>query len=407
MRKSTQFNSLMLIASLVLGAVAWLIGLVIYNAAVDTWSRPLLIGVLFGILALLIPLGILIISSMQGAFQQDMVTGGGVGSVIVLILVAALLITGLGTLFQWLYGLRSAKNQPEPSSYIFVIDDSGSMEQNDPSQLRYTAINEVLKGKPDGFPYMIYSFSNDVSVLRPMQPSTGSEAPITGISSGSTYIKLTLEQILSDYKNGVWSGGAYPKVILLTDGYASDIPWFFLIRKTMKEYSKSGISISTVGLGDVDTNLMERIADSTGGVFIDVADAALLGEALNTAAQQYSADDLLTVRSTAGNGLLYGFLRVLFLTLLGLCIGFISAVAYGQLDASSLVLVSSGVLSLVGALLMELLTAAGFSDRICWLLLWLLIAAMLCTLQVASRGRGPSRPARPSYRSGRSSHALR
>lgn len=406
MRRSTQFNFPMLLVSLVLGAAAWLIGLLIYNAAVDVWPRPLLIGVLFGSLALLVPLGILIVSNLQSTFEQDIITGGSAGSAIVLILIAALLITGLGTLFQWLYGLRS-RDLPTSTSYIFIIDDSGSMATNDPDQLRYSAIDEVLKGQSTEFTYTVYSFADSVSVLRPMQPSSGSEAPLAGISSGGTYIKRALKQVLADYQSGVWDGGKRPKVILLTDGYASDIPFFFTIRKTLKEYSKCGISISTVGLGDVDTSLMERIAETTGGIFVDISDAAMLGEAMKNAASHYSADDLLTVRSTVGKDFLYGFLRVLFLTLLGLCIGLVSAVAYGQMDSSSLVLLSSGILSLIGALLMELLTAIGFPDKLCWFLLWLLIAAMVCTQQVTSRGRGPSRPAYPSRRSGRSSQILR
>ena len=406
MRKTTQFNFPMLFTSLILGGAAWIVDLVIYKLAVDVWPRALLIGVLFGILALIVSIGVLILSNLQGTFEQDIITGGGAGSAILLILIAALLITGLGTLFQWLYGLRS-QNLPTSTSYIFVIDDSGSMATNDPDQQRYAAIDEVLKGQPAEFPYTVYSFSNSVSVLRPMQPSSENDAPLTGLSSGSTYIKAALKQILADYQSGAWDGGGRPKVILLTDGYASDIPFFFTVRKILKQYSQSNISISTVGLGEVDTTLLERIANATGGIFVDISDAAMLGEAMKNAASSYSSDDLLTVRSTVGKDFLYGFLRVLFLTLLGLSIGLVSAVAYGQLDASSLVFVSSGILSFAGALLMELLTAFGFPDRLCWLLLWLLIAAMLCTQQVASRGRSSSRPARPSYRSGRSSQVIR
>ena len=403
-RHSTQFNIVMLIASLVLGAVSWILGLLVYNATVDVWPRPLVIGVSFGILALFVLMGVLIVSTIQGTFTENILAGGGLGSVLVVVFAAIILITALGALFQWIYGLHYEQELTEPTSYVFIIDDSGSMESNDPSQLRYTAINEVLKKKPSDFPYMVYGFSDQVSLLREMSPISSGYTNITGNSYGGTSIKGALEQVISDYQNNVWEGGESPKVILLTDGYATDLGWFTSINSTLKQYSQNRISVSTVGLGSVDKSLMQKIAAKTGGVFVDIADAAMLGEAMESAANQYSVDDLLTTRYSTRMGILFGFLRILFIAILGSCIGFVSAVAYGQMDASSLVIVSSIIQSLVGAILMEVLTSGlGVSDRFCWFILWILIAAMICT-QVVTYRRGPSRPSRGR---GRSSHMLR
>lgn len=398
-RRSTQFNLVMLIASLVLGVVSWILGLLVYNATVDVWPRPLVIGVSFGILALVVLVGVFIVSTLQGTFSENILTGGGSGSVLVIVFLAVILIIALGSLFQWIYGLHYEKEQTDPTSYIFVIDDSGSMESNDPNQQRYTAINEVLEKKPTDFPYMVYGFSDQVSLLREMAPVSSGNSSFVGNSYGGTSIKGALDQVILDYQNNVWDGGNSPKVILLTDGYATDLGWFTSINSTLKQYSQNHISVSTVGLGSVDKSLMQKIASKTGGVFVDIANASMLGEAMESAANEYFVDDLLTTRYSSRMGFLFGFLRILFITILGSCVGFISAVAYGQMDASSLVILSSVIQSLIGAVLMEVLTSvAGLSDRFCWFILWILIAAMMCTQMVTYR-RGPSRPSRGRGRS--------
>lgn len=59
---------------------------------------------------------------------------------IIAVFASTVLIAALGTLFQWIYGLHYDREPTEPTAYIFVIDDSGSMESNDPDQLRYNIL---------------------------------------------------------------------------------------------------------------------------------------------------------------------------------------------------------------------------------------------------------------------------
>ena len=192
------------------------------------------------------------------------------------------------------------------------------------------------------------------------------------------------------------------RVIFLTDGYAIDMGWFSAINRTLKAYAKNNISISTIGLGNVDRSLMQKIAKKTGGVFIDIADVAKLGEAMESGAEQYYVDDLLTTRYSVRLQFLYGLLRVLFLTILGVCMGLASVVAYGQMESAPIIAISSLALSFVGALIMELFTSCfGISDQLSWALLWLLISATICMHRVAYKS-GMPRPL-----SGRTSQALR
>lgn len=403
-RRTTQFNFVMLIASLGLGGVSWILCLLTYNSIVDEWPRPFVIGVVFAILAFFVTLGVFAVSLLQGAFEENILNGGGAGSVLIAIFASTVLIAALGTLFQWIYGLHYDREPTEPTAYIFVIDDSGSMESNDPDQLRYAAVNKVLEKKPADFPYMIYGFSNQVSILREMMPISDGAMDITGNNRGGTCIKKVMNQVIADYQNHIWEGGEHPKVILFTDGHASDVGWFSSINKALKQFSKNHISVSAVGLGAVDYALMQKITAKTGGVFIDISDAAMLGDAMEDAANQYAADDLLTTRYSSRLNFLFGFLRILFLTILGACIGSVCAVTYGKTDAADFVILTSVIQSFAGALLMELLTSiSGLSDRFCWFVLWMFIAAMLCTQNSGYR-RGYARPSRGR---GKSSSVLR
>lgn len=410
MRRSKQFNAPMLAFSIVLGVVAWFACAALYNALVDTVSGTLLMGLVFGILALVMAVGVFLISSLSGTFEKNVITGGSAGSVLGILIIAVLLVGALGALFQWIYSLRFRIASAQPSSYVFLIDNSGSMEENDPRQLRYDAIEEVLKGQDADFPYMVYGFADGVELMRDMQPANRETGELEGVSSGGTAIYHVLSRVIDDYEEGRWDGGRMPKVVMLTDGFPTDFEFFSQLEPVLRQYTRRGITVSTVGLGDADVALMEGIADSTGGVFVDVSDASMLAQAMASAISRHTSDDLVTTRHNSGSlGLLFGLLRVLFITVLGTAIGLIAGAAYGQTESMSIILVSSVVKSLIGALLLEVCTSLlGLPDRILWFILWVLIAALLCTKAAAVR-RGPERPrgpTRPKRRGGISNRDL-
>lgn len=408
MRHSKQFNAVMLAVSVLIGAIAWFLCAAVYGALINAVARPVLIGLIFGVLALAVAGGVFAVSLLSGTFEKNLVTGGGTGSVLGILAAAVVLLMALGALFQWLYSLRFRSEPVEPTSYVFLIDESGSMVDNDPQGLRYSALEQVLADKEANFPYMVYGFADEVALLRDMGPASDGSAGLTGTGSGGTSIKKTLERVISDYQTGLWDGGDTPKVVLLSDGIPTDFGWFSEISSTLRGYVQSGISISTVGLDGADVSLMQRIANRTGGVFVDIRDASMLAEAMTSAASSYSADDLVTTRYNSGSlGVLWGIIRILFLSVLGVGIGLAAAAAYGQADSLSLIAVSSIIKSLTGALLLELCTSVfGLSDRFFWCVLWVLIAATLCTRVVVTNRRDPDRSRRqrrPSRSHGRSS----
>lgn len=393
--RAVSLNALLLVITIIVGIVAWAVGTILYSAGVDIIAMPLLIGIIFVILYLLLAVTIFVYSMSTGLFEENILTGSSdLVSSVFSIMIIGVLVFGLAILFQWIYGMDFIKEDQQPTAYIFVIDDSGSMNENDPLQLRYGALKSVLNNVDSNFPYMVYGFSHDVKIISDMKPVADGIPQITGESFGGTSIRTALNKVVQDRLDGVWDGGVSPKVILLTDGYATDISLFNSINSVLKTYVKNKISISTVGLGDVDTNLMNKIAKTTGGVFIDVSDASDLGDAMTSAATQHTSRDLLSTRYTTNLNFLYALLRIIFISILGIAIGFAAAIAYGSQESSTLIFVSSAIKSIVGAILMEIGTdVIGISDKLVWFVLWILISVTIATKQTIYK-RGPRTPSR-------------
>ena len=111
--------------------------------------------------------------------------------------------------------------------------------------------------------------------------------------------------------------------------------------------------------------------------------ASDLAEAMKTAATSYSTRDLLSVRYMNHFNTLFGFLRVIFLSLIGLLIG--------GLDHASIPLIvsSSAADSLLGSVLLESGVQSGVYQSILWFLLWILFSATLGFLHPKKQIWGP------------------
>ena len=368
----SDINFIMIPVSIVTGIIAWFLGNSLYSSMVDLVPRPMVIGIVFAVLYVLLLIVVVIVAMIQHEYQ------GKLMPLLLALLPGTLAVLAISTLFQFIYGLNLRPQMTKPSSYVFIIDDSGSTFDTDPGQLRYKAIEDVLAGEDASIPYMIYSFASSTEIVREMGPRVSGEQPLIGESSGGTYIKEALQTAINDYRSGVWDGGDAPKFVLLTDGYASDIDLFHPVKGVLEEYVDEGFSISTVGLGDADDSLMADIAETTGGVYISVSDAAELSNAMTTAARTGSIRDLVTARHMRKLNFLYGFLRILFITLIGTLMGGLIAFAYGNQDSYFVSTIASAVLSLIGALIMELFTGVlHFNDKFVWLILWIFLAATI------------------------------
>lgn len=372
-----KFNIAQLLVSILLAPIIWPVCMFMYESMED-FPKVLLIGLIFALLGIVVGFVVHLTSKIGRTFKRNLSPARGAIPVVATILLASVLMGVLSMGFQWLYQSRFSK-MDEPTSYIFIIDNSGSMIDSDPDQERYESISQILDNMDDDFEFMVYGFGNDTVIIREMAPVSDGTDLNWKQSNDATYMKEALETVIADYENDVWDGGDKAQVVLLTDGDANDCDDIGDLENVLEKYNDYDITISTVGLIRFDRSLLQGIADETGGVFVEIDDASDLFSAMSTAVTNKTNDDLLNTRDRNNLGLLFGALRVLFITILGALLGYIKAIAYGQTRAYKAVIISSTIQSLIAGLIMELGTSLlGFEAYFCWLLMWIAMILMIC-----------------------------
>lgn len=378
----SHINKTVALMSVFAGVLSWFGCHYIYTTYSDKLSESVMIGSFCAVLFAAVFLTVLLGSMITGSFNKEselFVDFGHMAAYFICSLIGIfVLVMGLEFIYECNPNIKSI----EPTSYIFVIDESGSMSGNDPGGLRYEAIPEIMKATEEGFPYMVYTFSDDTQIIRDMAPLDAEYEPIPVNSDGGTAICGTILRILQDNKNGVWDGGSNPKVVFLTDGSATDLSNGFLwfrgnmpeFNAALEEYYDLDINISTVGLGSVDREIMTKMAETTGGVFVNIQNASDLASAMKTAASSYSDRNLLSIRYMKRWDTLYGFLRILFLTIIGTVIGSLMLLAYMEDSSIPIIIVSSIICSLIGSVLFEIGLKIGVYQSLLWIVLWSLFS---------------------------------
>ncbi len=161
-----------------------------------------------------------------------------------------------------------------PLDTVLLIDGSGSMLDNDPSDLRLEAAKHYvdLLSSPDKA--AVVEFDTTAELVNSDPLSTDYARVKSNIDTvghrGSTNLYDSL-RIATDelIRNGdpahVWLE------ILLTDGRDTTSHPDWMILNEARRAASSGIAVYTIGLigsGDVDEDLLNDIADATGGVYL-------------------------------------------------------------------------------------------------------------------------------------------
>lgn len=381
-KSKARINKPVALISALAGGGMWFFGSYLYSLYKLKISGVLLVPILFTLLFAVVFLSIWAGSAITGSFDRSSHLYSGWESMLRYFTFGMVAVFVLTMLLEYVYELNPDKKIIEPTSYIFVIDESGSMSGNDPEGLRYDAIREIMDKPENALPYVVYAFSSEPKIIRDMGILSQNEPDIPVTCDGGTAIRETTLRILQDYKEKKWDGGDNPKIIFLTDGYATDLDNGFLWFKgnvpefnaALEEYSNLGINISTVGLGSVDKELMRKMAEITGGIFIRVDQANDLSAAMQTAATSYAERDLLSARYMKSMNKLFGFFRILFLSLIGTLVGVLLVLAYMDIGSIPLIMINSIVGAVIGSVLLETGVQNGIYQSFLWFFLWILLA---------------------------------
>lgn len=361
-----KLNKKLLIGTILAGVVAGVIDWLLYNALSGTWTQAPLIALMLLILAVVVVGTVLVLSIAGGDSDEEFFFLTGRGPILIALAVA------LVVLFFGAMGLEAIYDHEAavlttPTSYIFLLDESGSMDGNDPNLERYNAVNAMMSSLGVDTPYAVYMFASKVACVHPMAPySQGTFAgaqvmngELDNALGGGTAIRAGLEGIINDYYGGLLTNaGAAPRVILLSDGFSGDMRMGGG-NQVLQSFRDAGITISCVGLGSDDQNLMKRISKKTGGGYVHLENAQDLAVAFTNAANIQSSRDLYSQRDLVSSEVLYAILRVLFLTLLGAIVVVMKAAAWGASDSHWLIMIVGFIAAFIGALAVELITLLG------------------------------------------------
>ena len=360
-----RYSIKMLIGSILAGVVFAVIGEILYQGLKGILPRVAVAEIYFVGLFLFLGLAIWLIGKTVYSRTYKGVPMDRWIKVFVIMLV-------LAAVLELLYEIDFKAKKED--AYIFVIDCSGSMSEGtydingvnliegptDPNGLRFNAIDAMLADKPDDFQYAVYLFGSEVVRAREMGPKSDGQAYDRDSAMGGTAIMLSLETLLDDIKKGdVDISDLNVRVVFMSDGYSTDEQnagrdIYKEIVPVLEGYAAEEISVSTVGLLNADDQLMNQIAEKTGGVYVSVDNVDDLEYAMLKAGYLGYERHLLGYRNSENLNLLYAILRILFITGLGVVIGLEKAAICEKFLDTTAVLKSSVVGSALAGICMEI-----------------------------------------------------
>ena len=373
------------------GLFFWIIGEMFFSALTEKMWTPLGISLYFLFFTVIIAVLLIIfsISKVDAAKKENKknITDG--------LAFGAILMAGIvlfSCLFEFLYEL-GGHDVSANTSYVFLIDDSGSMGGTE--DVRINAIKEVMENDGGKNPYAVYRFSDNAELIKPMDYyNPGDEENMNFISYGGTEILKSIKTILDDIKTGkLDKAGTCPKILLVSDGGA----YSFGLKNVTSKCVRNGISVSTIGVAGCNEGLLRKIADSTGGVFVYCDNVSQLSESLEQAKAVNTDRNLLSERFVFKNNGLYCFLRILFLFILGIAWSFAKASIFTDESVKwETVIIFSVICCTTAVLLLEFLSGTAISIK--------LLRLIFCVLWAVTYGTfGEKRNSKATFGNGESS----
>lgn len=303
--------------------------------------------------------------------------------------IALLILVVLAGVFEFVYDTEIITSS-KASSYTFVIDDSGSMEGSDPDMIRVEAIHDIMKNEKKDFPFAIYRFTHEVEKIRDMDPYDDGEEFAFG-PDGLTDIVGALRKVVDDIESGDLEVGKSPRVLLLSDGASDEAG----LDEVIDDCIKNNITVSTISFGVGHSDMLEEIAEETGGIYTDVDDIKDLKDDMANAIAYSHDRNLLSERVVNSNETLYLVLRIVFLILLGIVFSWMKQKAYCSAyehGFSDKVFLISSILCAVASILVEVLFLLEFVPalviRLIFCILWAIIPGFFVKEGASGAGNG-------------------
>ena len=146
-KTETHFSKSFLIVSIIASVIFFLLGEVIYRTLITDVNSVFFMGVYFAVFGLILSSAFFIVSRVIGldiTSKKILVSG-----------ICILMLLVLGIFFEFIYELNFGSTMVQTDKYIFAIDNSGSMQDNDPNQERVAAIKKLLANREDNAQFAV------------------------------------------------------------------------------------------------------------------------------------------------------------------------------------------------------------------------------------------------------------
>ncbi|UNK19526.1 VWA domain-containing protein [Paenibacillus sp. N3/727] len=377
-------NWLMVLFSLIGGAIGWGIGEWLLNSLRGEWPDIVVSGLYFGVISLCVGLACLIAEMisprLNGPSWRQRYTGTSwlvlVPATLVMLFIAGL---ALEAAYQFEPG-----NVKTVNNIVLAIDNSGSMEETDPNQDRYKAAKRMIEEMDSDKQVAVFVFNDNVDLLQPFVQLENQDvknqlfAKIDAIqpTQGGTDIGLSLSEAMKHIKDHQDTERG-TMVVLLSDGF-SEVD----TNAMLADYKAQHIGVHTIGLSQVDaqgSGLLRQIAEETGGQYYDVSDANELSFVFEKIYSSIGERTLVTERSgPLKNSTYYMVLHIIAVALIGTMLGLALGLVFDNRYLAKSFAIGGAAAGLLAGFLLEVgLSGSPFTDGLVRLSADLVLAGVI------------------------------
>ena len=334
-----EFNIRLLLSCAIGGAVGTALAMLLIRQLYESIPNIILYGIVMAVISLGVLLGAVTTTNMYGESFPKTIAVAILGTAIMFAAAA---------LFEFVYEIKVEPKQEEepaveqvvsvPVDYIFCIDDSTSMDGNDPQNLRDTALADLLDQISPTSRVGILRYNTGVKSAETVElaPLDDNQKQLLRSvlqnhkSGGGTNFDAPLQEALDEYLKADETGRK-PIVVLLTDGDDS-----IDIKHWNDEYNKNGITLCGIYLGEENSTHFEKLktlCEGANGFVVNAKDANQLLSAFTQIVEEVETtpepvEEPEYIRFLAGprkdadtKNVLAMIERLLFFGLLGLLLG--------------------------------------------------------------------------------------
>jgi Ca-activated chloride channel family protein len=380
-----KLSLLMIVCSLIGGAIGFVVGEVILSQLSAELPQWLLMGLYFGQYALFVGLMCLVAEMISPRLNGHGWKQRYVGASWRMLVPSTLVMVGVAAmLLQLLYGF-SYQRSSSTDNIVMLLDTSDSMKQTDPNNQLFQAAADVVGKMDSNMQVGVITFNSRAEVLQPLVLLKDQNVKDTVIAklknypgpSGGTQIDEALQAALDQLQS---AGQLNPNstVVLMSDGYSN-----VDLQKVMEPYKQAGMHIHTVGMSQVDadgTYLLKRISEETGGTYFNVDHAeeltGIFGQIYDMSRQDRN---LVSERTGAtADSTFFAIIRVIGMLIIGGLLGLALGLIFDNRHLAKSFTIGGAVAGILAGLLLEsTLTSTQWLDTTVRMLTCALLAVVM------------------------------